>query len=129
MSRPLPALVCCLGLVAALAAGCGREVSVSKKDLAVHHGAILFKQRCSGCHTLDAAAALGSRPTGKVSGGERTDGPNFNVRKETREDVLYAIRNGGFSGAIMPANIVVGQNARDIAVFLERYAGSKSTEK
>jgi mono/diheme cytochrome c family protein len=123
MSRPLPVVVCCLGLLAGLAAGCGREVSVPKTDLAIHHGAILFKQRCSGCHTLDAAAALGSRPTGKVSGGERTDGPNFNVRKETREDVLYAIRNGGFSGAIMPANVVVGRDAQDVAQFVSAYAG------
>src|SRR4051794_26198368 len=126
MSRPLPALACCLGLLAVLAAGCGREVSVPKTDLAVHHGAILFKQRCSGCHTLDAAAALGSRPSGKVQGAERTDGPNFNVRKETRDDVLYAIRNGGFSGAIMPANVVVGRNAQDVAQFVEAYAGKKS---
>ena len=43
-----------------------------------------------------------------------------------REDVLYAIRNGGFSGAIMPANVVVGSDAQDVALFLERYAGSKS---
>jgi mono/diheme cytochrome c family protein len=126
MSRPLLALACCLGLVAVLATGCGREVSVPKTNLAVHHGAIMFKQRCSGCHTLDAAAALGSRPTGKVTGGERTDGPNFNVRKETREDVLYAIRNGGFSGAIMPANVVVGRDAQDVAQFVEAYAGKKS---
>ena len=89
---------------------------------------MLFNERCSGCHTLDAADAYGSKPEGKVQGGERTDGPNFNVRKETRQDVLYAIRNGGFSGAIMPANIVVGQDARDVALFLERYAGGKATE-
>jgi mono/diheme cytochrome c family protein len=126
MSRPLPALACCLGLLAVLAAGCGREVSVPKTDLAVHHGANLFKQRCSGCHTLDAAAAQGSRPPGKVSGAERTDGPNFEFRKETREDVLYAIRNGGFSGAIMPANVVVGRDAQDVAKFVEEYAGTKS---
>ena len=44
----------------------------------------------------------------------------------SREDVLFAIRNGGFSGAIMPANIVVGEDARDIALFLERYAGAQS---
>jgi len=125
MSRPLPALVCCLGLVAAVAAGCGEQITVPKKDLAVHHGAVLFKQRCSGCHTLDAAAARGSRPTGEVKATERTDGPNFNVRKETRADVLYAIRNGGFSGAIMPANVVVGRNAQDVASFVARYAGKK----
>ncbi len=27
--------------------------------------------------------------------------------------MLFAIRNGGFSGAIMPANIVVGEDAED----------------
>jgi hypothetical protein len=44
-----------------------------------------------------------------------------------REDVLFAIRNGGFSGAIMPANIVVGQDAQVVADFLERYSGRKKS--
>ena len=125
MSRPLPALACCLGLLAVLAAGCGREVNVPKTDLAVHHGANLFKQRCSGCHTLDAANARGSKPVGQAKPGERTDGPNFNIRKENRDDVLFAIRNGGFSGAIMPANVVVGDNAQKIADFLSACSGKK----
>jgi len=126
MSRALLAIFCGLGL---LVVGCGETVQVPKTNLAVHHGAVLFKQRCSGCHTLDAAAAQGSRPTNQVAGAERTDGPNFNVRKETREDVLYAIRNGGFSGAIMPANVVVGRNAQDVAQFVEAYAGRKSSSQ
>ena len=37
--------------------------------------------------------------------------------------MLYAIRNGGFSGAIMPENIVVGKEANDVAAFLAKYAG------
>ena len=122
-------LAACLAASAALATGCGdHKIDVSKDEPAsVHRGATLFNERCSGCHSLQAADAFGSKTPGKIKGGERTDGPNFNVRKETREDVLYAIRNGGFSGAIMPANIVVGPDARDIALFLERYAGSKSS--
>ena len=44
-----------------------------------------------------------------------TNGPNFNFRKENIEQVLYAIRNGGFSGAIMPQNIVVGGRRTDVA--------------
>ena len=32
--------------------------------------------------------------------------------------MLFAIRNGGFSGAIMPANVVVGEEAEQIADFL-----------
>jgi mono/diheme cytochrome c family protein len=123
-------IACCVVACAAFATGCGSDIKVSSKDNdAVHRGATLFRDRCAGCHSLDAADAFGSKPSGKVQGGERTDGPNFNVRKETRQDVLYAIRNGGFSGAIMPANIVVGQHARDVAIFLERYAGAKSTAK
>ncbi|HWX88439.1 MAG TPA: hypothetical protein VNX67_09705, partial [Solirubrobacteraceae bacterium] len=53
----------------------------------------------------------------------KTNGPNFNIRKENVEQVLYAIRNGGFSGAIMPENLVVGDDAQDIARFLARYSG------
>jgi len=55
-----------------------------------------------------------------------TNGPNFNIRKENPEQVLYAIENGGFSGAIMPENIVVGDDAKSIASFLSHYSGSQS---
>ena len=41
--------------------------------------------------------------------------------------MLYAIGNGGFSGAIMPENIVVGREAKDVACFLEKYSGKQVT--
>jgi mono/diheme cytochrome c family protein len=125
MPRPALAAVCAAALV--VLAGCGeREIEVPKKDAMVHRGAILFNERCSGCHTLESADARGSAPEGVVGKSERTDGPNFNIRKENRDDVLFAIRNGGFSGAIMPANIVVGRDAQAVALFVERYAGKKA---
>jgi len=37
--------------------------------------------------------------------------------------VLYAIQNGGFSGAIMPQNIVVGEQALAVAQFVATYSG------
>jgi hypothetical protein len=40
--------------------------------------------------------------------------------------VLYAIHNGGFSGAIMPENIVLGTEAREVAAFLAKYSGLKA---
>ena len=127
MRAARPALLAVPAAALALAAaGCGDQVDVAR-DSPDREAAIMFLQRCSGCHTLDAAAAQGSRPPRKVTGGERTNGPNFNVRKESVEDVLYAIRNGGFSGAIMPANIVVGEDAQKVADFVARYAG-KSQE-
>jgi hypothetical protein len=56
----------------------------------------------------------------------RTNGPNFNIRKESAEQVLYAIRNGGFSGAIMPENIVLGDDAQAVASFLAQYSGRQA---
>ncbi len=93
------------------------------EDDPLRAGAELFNERCSGCHTLSAAAARGSKPEGEVESGERTNGPNFNQRKITKDDALFAIRNGGFSGAIMPANIVVGEDAEAVAEFVAEYSG------
>ncbi len=88
-------------------------------------GAQLFYENCSGCHSLAVANSYGSKAPGETKPGERTNGPDFNVRKESRDDVLFAIRNGGFSGAIMPANIVVGEEAQKVAEFLAQYSGKK----
>jgi mono/diheme cytochrome c family protein len=123
VTRPI-ALLC--ALAAALAAGCGGEIEVPEDQTAARQGAVLFYERCSGCHSLDAANAYGSKPPGALQGGERTNGPNFNVRQVSRDDALYAIRNGGFSGAIMPANIVVGEDAELVADFLDQYSGGGS---
>ena len=120
MVRPVAFL--CL-VAAAVAIGCGGEIEVPEDEATARRGAELFYERCSGCHSLDAANAYGSKPPGELESGERTNGPNFNERKESRDDVLFAIRNGGFSGAIMPANIVVGEDAQAVADFLAKYSG------
>jgi mono/diheme cytochrome c family protein len=108
------------------ATACGSE-GISQKALDsqpnVKRGAVLFANRCAGCHTLDVAGAQGGAT--RVHDRERPDGPNVNVRRETKDSVLYAIRNGGFSGAIMPENIVVGRDADDVAAFLTKFAGGK----
>jgi mono/diheme cytochrome c family protein len=120
-STSLAALVAII--VSGAVAGCGSEsVDVSSGDSAsVKRGAALFAQRCSGCHTFDRAGAQGGAD--KPSDKERVDGPSFNERRESVDEVLYAIRNGGFSGAIMPENIVVGDDAQAVAAFLSKYAG------
>ncbi len=127
MSRPIRVLLVSVAALAlaALAGACGTEkISVPSSD-PNHQGAVLFSQRCSGCHTLSYAAANGS--AANVRTALMNNGPNFNVRCErpvTR--VLYAIENGGFSGAIMPQNIVVGQDARAVAQFVSTYAGRQA---
>jgi cytochrome c551 len=109
-------------LACAGAAGCGGEIQVEERD---RHAAQLFEERCSGCHTLEVANSYGSRPEGEIEGGERTDGPNFSIKSVDKKAALFAIRNGGFSGAIMPANIVVGRDAEAVAAFLAKYSGGK----
>lgn len=106
---------------------CGSEsVDVPGASASVKQGATLFSERCSGCHTLDSAGTQGSAT--KVSDREKVDGPNFNVRKVCYENALYALQNGGYSGAIMPANIVVGQEARDVAAYLDEYSGKEAKQ-
>ena len=123
MTRPI--VIAC-ALASALLAGCGGDITVPEEDQTARRGAVLFYERCSGCHTFEAANAYGSKPEGQLQGGERTNGPNFNVRKVAKDDALFAIRNGGFSGAIMPANIVTGEDAEAVATFLDEYSGRKS---
>lgn len=108
-------LVASATLAVALATGCGSE-GVEVKD----RGAQLFAERCAGCHTLKAAGTQGTLP------GKRPTGPNLNKRKLSKSEALFAIRNGGFSGAIMPQNIVVGKDAEAVAQFLAKYAGTEA---
>jgi mono/diheme cytochrome c family protein len=118
------ATVLALLACAALLGACGSQgVSVAKTS-PYHRGAVLFRDHCAGCHTLSVVGAHGSATS--ISNRVKTNGPNFNIRKENAEQVLYAIRNGGFSGAIMPENIVVGPNAKSVAEFLAAYSGRQA---
>jgi len=110
-------LLCCAGVLGA----CGSQGISVPKSSPYYRGAVIFRDHCSGCHTLATVGAQGSATS--IKDRLRTNGPNFNIRKENSEQVLYAIHNGGFSGAIMPENIVVGDEARAVASFLEKYSG------
>jgi mono/diheme cytochrome c family protein len=113
-----------LAAAALLSSGCGSQsVSVPKSD-PDHAGAVLFAARCGSCHTLEAAGTQGSATN--VADKENVDGPNLDFRKEDVPDVRFAIANGGFSGAIMPENIVTGPEAQQVAAFVAKYAGKKS---
>ena len=128
--RILPALILCVFTVA-FASGCGEQDTDAKAPgqedrLAsvapqYREGAKIFVERCSGCHSLGLVGAEGGalKPTNT----EIVDGPNFNVRKESVDNVLYALHHGGFSGKIMPKGLVTGEEAQKVAEFLAYYAG------
>jgi mono/diheme cytochrome c family protein len=116
-------IAACLTFAALLWGGCGSESVKLADDDPNHSGAMLFVERCGSCHTLGVAGTQGS--TTDVGDRENVDGPNFNTRVENVKDVVYAIENGGFSGAIMPENIVTGREKQQVAEFLAKYAGSE----
>jgi mono/diheme cytochrome c family protein len=115
-----------IAITAAVAASlvlgaCGTQgISVSKSS-SDYPGALLFSERCAGCHTLTPAGTQGSDARNV-----RAEGPNLDQRTESRSQVLFAIRNGGFSGSIMPQNVVTGREADQVAAFVSKYAGEQS---
>lgn len=118
MRRLLLILAAAVGLVA-----CGEQgISVPAAD---HPAAAAFVEHCGGCHTLQQAGTEGSATDVRTR--EYKDGPNFNQRHETKNCVLYAIRNGGFSSGPMPQDIVTGQEAQQIASFVAQYSKPQTT--
>ncbi len=118
------AAIAMLVLAAAVLGACGSQGIAVPKTSPYHRGAVLFLDHCSGCHTLSVVGAEGSATS--IKDRLKTNGPNFDFRKENVEQVLFAIRNGGFSGVVMPENIVLGDDAQEVAEFLTHYSGLQS---
>ena len=85
----------------------GVELSDSAAD-----GRAIFAKNCSTCHTLAAANAVG-----KV-------GPNLDELRPNKALTLNAIKNGRAQGrGQMPAELVDGQDATDVANYVAAVAG------
>jgi mono/diheme cytochrome c family protein len=128
MSRTVARLLP-VALAAAVIGGCGSEGIDLPDDATAQErqGAEIFYDRCSACHTLDVVGTEGSAVNANQR--EYKDGPNFNARPQTVDQVLYAIRNGGFSSGPMPQNIAVGEEADAVAAFVAKYAGSEAAQQ
>jgi hypothetical protein len=110
---------------AALALGaCGQDGIKIAENSPDRAAAELFYQRCSGCHSFSVVGTEGSAT--KIGSREYKDGPSFDQRTEDKEDVLFAIENGGFSSGPMPQNIVVGEDAERLADFVAKYSGREA---
>ena len=112
-----------LVLSAVVIGACGEQGIQLAQDDPNYEGAELFQQNCAGCHTLSVAGTEGSATD--PNGREYVDGPNFDQRKVDRDQVLYAIANGGFSSGPMPQDILVGEDAEKVADFLAANSGGK----
>jgi cytochrome c553 len=75
-------------------------------------GKVLFIQNCKSCHNLDAVQATG------------VTGPDLDeLGALDRERVLNAIENGGTGQGRMPAGVLEGEDAEDVATYVAKVAG------
>ena len=119
--------VVCLLFAAKVVLGQGAEsaapVTVASQDEA---GRQLFVTNCGPCHTLAAAGTQG------------VVGPNLDVVLAPGGNATYkgsydrarAAIECGFpaDGARMPADIIQGENAEEVAVFVGAYAGQAGSD-
>jgi mono/diheme cytochrome c family protein len=91
--------------------GVGRLEQSSLSD-SEEHGKELFRETCASCHNLDAVNARG------VTGPDLDELGSLNQQR-----VLSAIRNGGTGQRRMPAGLLQGKDARDVALYVSRVAG------
>jgi mono/diheme cytochrome c family protein len=83
-----------------------------KLSASEEHGREVFKERCATCHTLDDAGAVG-----KV-------GPDLDNLRPPVALTLDALKNGRARGqGQMPAQLVTGAEAGDVAKYLAKVAG------
>ena len=88
--------------------GALRTEKLSPSD---ERGKTLFISTCKSCHNLDAVQAEG------------VTGPDLDELGVDRQRVLNAIKNGGTGQDRMPANLLQGQDAQDVAAYVARVAG------
>jgi mono/diheme cytochrome c family protein len=108
-----------LVVTALLLAGCGGDNVTGFEGANRSGGKELFVANCGSCHTLADAATAG------------TVGPNldqafgYSCRQGFAEDTVYSIVHDQIDLAqgAMPADIVTGQDAVDVAAYVASVAG------
>jgi cbb3-type cytochrome c oxidase subunit III len=118
--------------VVLLLAACGTGGPVSGASADKEHGRKLFQNVCAGCHTLAAAGARGTvGPNLDASFAQaRSEGFKESAILDIVHDQIkfpgqYPVKqsNPDYLTANMPANLVKGQDAVDVAAFVAANAG------
>jgi cbb3-type cytochrome c oxidase subunit III len=124
-SIPLRAALASLLVAAGLgAASCGTVGKVASGDPT--HGKELFQQKCAACHTLADANARGS--IGPNLDWAFKDARNQGFDESTIQDVVrgqiaYADEAPADGSQGMPQNLVTGDDADSVAVYIAKVAG------
>lgn len=114
-------LAAALALAALVASGCGRE------DPDVVAGKDLFVEKCGACHTLARAGTSGVNGPNldEAFGSARRQGlGEGTVEGVTLAQIANPLRNSG-----MPAKLVTGQDAKDVASYVAAVAGQPGEDQ
>jgi cytochrome c2 len=120
--RSARAALAVLGL-AIVASGCGSRAGAD--DLV--NGKAQFVQKCGSCHILERAGTAGKAGPNldEAFGPSRRDGlGGGTIAGVTHDQILYP-----GAGSPMPAKLVEGKDARDVAAYVGRVAGLPGEDK
>lgn len=128
--RSLAAPLILLGVAALLSAGCGGvgQTGLTKGSGAdVGHGKQLFISKCGSCHKLADAGTSGTigPDLDGAFAGDRAQHFKESAIRQVIYDQIYHAAPGG----IMPAKIVTGVDASDVAAYVASVAGTGSASQ
>jgi mono/diheme cytochrome c family protein len=120
LTRSLPLLAAATG-IALVAAGCGTS------DVDTARGRQLFISKCGTCHTLAQAATTGTQGpdlddafAAARAAGEDSD----TIEGVVRAQIEFPRPSTNNPTVSMPANLVEGQDAEDVAAYVGSVAGA-----
>jgi mono/diheme cytochrome c family protein len=118
LSRRPAALAAIAAIAAAAFAGCGSNVKGERADLV--HGKQLFVERCGSCHALNRAGTRGT--VGPSLDDSFAQALDDGLERDTVAGVVEEqILNPRVSSR-MPADLVTGQDATDVASYVANSA-------
>ena len=123
----IPSLLVAAGLLVAAASGCGASSSAEISGDFQDRGRQIFNAKCGTCHIMAAAASQGVQGPNldTAFSAARAAGMDEETVKSIVEYQIYHPRPSveGYPAVSMPANIVTGNDAEDVAAYVARYAG------
>ena len=113
------ALAALAAATAVLASGCGAVDHMSAAEGDASNGKTLFTQECASCHVLadaDAAGKIGPSLDDAFDSVRRQGFDESTIRDVVRGQIAYPEQP-------MPAKLVVGEDADDVAAYVARCGG------
>jgi mono/diheme cytochrome c family protein len=128
-----PVVFSVLVVLALAAAGCGAIAPVSPSDGNPATGKALFIQNCGSCHTLADAGTtgmVGPNLDDAFAADKQQGFDQSTIIDVVRGQIAYAVLNTGQidptggSTPGMPPNLLRGQDAKDVAIYVAKCAGN-----